>query len=103
MNRIFIITGTRKGLGKQLAEYYLANDHIVVGCSRGPSSIIHSNYSHYVLDVTDEELIINMVRSVAELHGTIDVLINNAGIAAMNHMLTTPYENAAARLVSNPR
>jgi 3-oxoacyl-[acyl-carrier protein] reductase len=38
--------------------------------------------------------VVNMVRSVKKSFGSIDILLNNAGIAAMNHILTTPYKNA---------
>jgi 3-oxoacyl-[acyl-carrier protein] reductase len=94
MSKIFIITGTRKGIGKQLAEHYLNEGHVVIGCSRRKSSIEHTNYSHYKLDVSDEKLVIDMVRSVKKQYGQIDILLNNAGIAAMNHSLTTPYKSA---------
>jgi 3-oxoacyl-[acyl-carrier protein] reductase len=94
MGKIYIITGTRKGLGKQLAENYLSHGHIVAGCSRRKASIEHPNYRHFLLDVVDEKKVMSMVRAVKKEHGLIDVLLNNAGIAAMNHMLTTPYHNA---------
>ena len=89
----YIITGTRKGLGKQLADYYLAQGHKVAGCSRGVSTIQHANYMHFELDVADEKAVIFMVRSVRKAFGIIDFLLNNAGIAAMNHILTTSYKN----------
>ncbi|PHX05751.1 SDR family NAD(P)-dependent oxidoreductase [Vibrio splendidus] len=90
----YIITGTRKGLGKELAEYYLNQGHKVAGCSRGKSSISHENYLHFELDVADEKAVIKMIRRVKKDFGSIDVLLNNAGIAAMNHLLTSPYNNA---------
>jgi 3-oxoacyl-[acyl-carrier protein] reductase len=90
----YIITGTRKGLGKELAEFYLAKGHNVAGCSRGKASINHDNYLHFELDVADERAVIKMVRQVKKQFGGVDVLLNNAGIAAMNHLLTTPYGNA---------
>ena len=92
MSKIIIITGTRKGIGKDLAEYYLSKDFIVCGCSRGESSITHSNYKHFCLDVSDELAVVSMVRSVKKEFGSIDILLNNAGIASMNHILTTPYK-----------
>lgn len=92
MSRIIIITGTRKGIGKELALYYLDNNHIVIGCSRGDSSIDNSNYRHFSLDVSDEKAVVSMIRSVKKEFGKIDVLLNNAGIASMNHFLTTSYE-----------
>lgn len=93
-SQTYIITGTRKGLGKQLAEHYLNLGHSIAGCSRGKSTIKHANYLHFELDVADEKAVISMVRKVKKTFGQINVLLNNAGIAAMNHILTTPYTNA---------
>ena len=87
---VTIITGTRKGIGKYLVEYYHDLGHIIIGCSRGESSIQLPNYEHYRLDVADEKLVTKMVRDVKLKHGKIDNLINNAGIASMNHFLLTP-------------
>ena len=91
-NKVFIITGTRKGLGKQLSEYYIENGHYVAGCSRSEGSIIHPNYEHFCLDVSDEKAVISMVKAVTKKYGRIDILINNAGIASMNHFLLTPLQ-----------
>jgi 3-oxoacyl-[acyl-carrier protein] reductase len=98
---VFVITGTRKGVGFQLALYYLGQGHIVCGCSRGKSEISHSNYRHFELDVADESLVVNMVRQVKKEFKTIDVLINNAGTASMNHFLTTPYSTAQKVMDTN--
>jgi 3-oxoacyl-[acyl-carrier protein] reductase len=87
---VIAITGTRKGIGRQLAEYYLDGKHIVAGCSREPTDLRHADYTHYCLDVTDEASVKAMVSETRRTHGRIDALINNAGIAAMNHVLLTP-------------
>ncbi|EGK8203499.1 SDR family oxidoreductase [Campylobacter coli] len=92
MKKIILITGTRKGIGKELSEYYLAKNHIVCGCSRGEASIDHENYRHFELDVCDEKAVVCMVRNIKKEFGKIDILINNAGIASMNHILTTPFK-----------
>ena len=101
LSQTYIITGTRKGLGKQLAEHYLNLGHNIAGCSRGNSTIKHANYLHFELDVADEKSVISMVRQVKKTFGQINVLLNNAGIAAMNHILTTPYSNAQAVFNTN--
>lgn len=85
-----VITGTRKGIGYSLAEHYLAQGWGVIGCSRGGASIQHPNYKHYSLDVSDESAVIDMARAVKRAHGSVDALLNNAGIASMNHSLLTP-------------
>ncbi len=101
MSRVFIITGTRKGIGKELSEYYLNKGDIVVGCSRGESSIQHKNYRHFCLDVSDEKAVINMVRKTKKEFGKIDVLLNNAGIASMNHIMITPYKTVQNIISTN--
>lgn len=94
MGKVFVITGTRKGIGRGLAEHYLSGGHTVIGCSRGAGTISHPAYDHQILDVTDEKGVVGLVRKVRSSHGRIDVLLNNAGVASMNHVLTTPYLTA---------
>lgn len=94
MDRIVIITGTRKGIGRYLAEQYLQEGDIVYGCSRRICDIDHPNYHHTRLDVSDEADVVSFVRNVYKNHKHIDVLINNAGCASMNHFLLTPYDTA---------
>ncbi len=101
MGRIIIITGSRKGIGKELAEYYLSQGDRVIGCSRGEAAIEHSNYTHFTLDVSDEKSVISMVRSVKKSFGRIDILLNNAGIASMNHFLTTSLSSVQSIFNTN--
>jgi 3-oxoacyl-[acyl-carrier protein] reductase len=100
MKRI-VITGTRKGIGKSLAEHYLAEGWHVAGCSRGDSSIEHTNYRHFSLDVSDESGVVAMARSLKKELGGVDALLNNAGIASMNHALLTPAETVNRVLSTN--
>jgi len=96
-----VITGTRKGIGRSLAEHYLAEGWGVIGCSRGESSIEHAQYRHYALDVSDESAVIKMARAVKRQAGAVDALLNNAGIASMNHCLLTPGSTVNAILQTN--
>ncbi|MGB0413942.1 MAG: SDR family NAD(P)-dependent oxidoreductase, partial [Coraliomargarita sp.] len=99
--KTLVITGTRKGIGLSLAQHYLEQGWRVVGCSRGDGSIEHTNYSHYSLDVSDEQAVISMARDIKKAHGHIDALVNNAGIASMNHALLTPGETVNRILQTN--
>ena len=99
--KTIIITGTRKGIGKELAEHYLYLGWRVIGCSRGEGSIEHANYQHYALDVSNEEAVINMARTIKKEHGSVDALLNNAGIASMNHALLTPVSTVNRILQTN--
>lgn len=89
MNRVILITGSSKGIGKELCSYYLSLGDTVIGCSRGESTIEHENYRHHSLEVNDEKAVVKMVRQSKKEFKRIDILLNNAGIASMNHFLTT--------------
>ena len=90
MNNVMIVTGTRKGIGMHIAKHYLKEKCLVAGCSRKEAAIEHEHYHHYKLDVSNEKAVVAMVKDVRSFAGRIDVLINNAGIGSMNHLLLTP-------------
>ena len=89
-NKVMVITGTRKGIGRALVEHYTGTGHHVVGCSRSPFEGDLPNYRHCCLDVGDESAVKEMFSLIRKREGRLDVLINNAGIASMNHSLLTP-------------
>lgn len=94
MCRVFIISGSSRGIGKALSEHYLGCGDIVVGCARSTSDIAHKNYRHFILDINDEKAVVAMVRAAKKEFGKIDICLNNVGMASMNHILTTSYESA---------
>ena len=94
MCRVVIISGSSRGIGKALSEHYLKCGDIVVGCARSTSDIAHENYRHFILDINDEKAVVAMVRAAKKEFGKIDICLNNAGMASMNHILTTSYESA---------
>ena len=87
---VTMVTGARKGLGRFLSEYYLERGHVVIGCSRGDSDLRHDRYTHFEADVADEAAVKPIFKHVRKAHGGLDHLINNAGIASMNHAMLTP-------------
>lgn len=89
MNTI-LITGTSQGLGKQLAEHYLTLGWRVAGCSRGAAALAHSEYRHFSLDIAEEKAVCGMFGAIRREWKRLDALVNNAGIAGMNHALLTP-------------
>lgn len=99
--QVMVITGTRTGIGRFLAEYYLQKGYDVVGCSRAPSDLRSQEYQHYCLDVTNEPAVKQMFYEISQKYGRLDVLINNAGIASMNHSLLTPLSTAQKLVNTN--
>lgn len=51
--------------------------------------------------MSDEKAVVAMVRQVARAGGRIDVLLNNAGIASMNHTLLSTGQTARAIFSTN--
>ncbi len=90
--QIMLITGTSKGIGRYLVEYYVERGLGVIGCSRSPVDYEYDNYIHYCLDVADEEKVKQMFSQIRKTYKRLDVVINNAGIASMNHILLTPLK-----------
>ena len=101
MSKVVVITGTSKGIGKAMALYYLNKNFVVAGCSRSSSSIDYENYRHFELDITDEKAVVSMIRAIKKEFKKIDILINNAGIASMNHILTTSNESISKLFNTN--
>lgn len=101
MDNVVIITGTRKGIGRYLAEYYLEKGYKVAGCSRKRATIEHENYKHYCLDVSDEKKVVPLVKDVVRNWNKVDILINNAGVAFMNHVILIPNESAKEIIHTN--
>lgn len=101
MNKIIVITGTSKGIGEALALHYLSKNCIVIGCSRSKASINHKNYRHFSLEVNDEKAVVSMIRDIKKEFSHIDILINNAAIASMNHILTTSLETISKLFNTN--
>jgi 3-oxoacyl-[acyl-carrier protein] reductase len=92
-NKTVLITGTSRGIGRHLAEHYLSRGLNVIGCSRSRSTLDHPRFQSHALDIADEKAVLDMLTRIRRDHDQVDVLINNAGTASMNHLFTTPMES----------
>jgi 3-oxoacyl-[acyl-carrier protein] reductase len=100
-NKVILITGTRKGIGKYLVEYYARKGLEVIGCSRNQVDYQFKNYHHFCLDVCDEVKVRDLFAEIRKRYKGLDVLINNAGSASMNHILLTPLKTVQDILNTN--
>ena len=88
-----VITGVTKGLGRALAEYYIADGHIVIGCGRNVEEIdmMSNNFSKnndfQIVDVSKHENVSYWARDIVDRFGTPNFILNNAGIINKNKEL----------------
>lgn len=84
--KTWLITGCSTGFGRELSKYVLEQGHQVIVTARNPNQIedIVSTYPKtaraFQLDVTVPEQIQAATEFAISEFGTIDVLVNNAGI-----------------------
>ena len=67
-----LITGSSRGMGREIAIKFLSEGHSVFGIDISESSINDTNYRHYIRDISKDEL--------PDIPNDIHVLINNAGM-----------------------
>ncbi len=99
--RIVLVSGTSRGIGRGLAEHFLATGAVVHGCSRAGDVVLGDNYVHHVLDVCDEDAVRRMFADIMQRHGRLDVLVNNAGIGLAALALMTSLASAETVLRTN--
>lgn len=100
--KVILITGASRGIGNGLFHYYLQRDYCVVGWSRQRATTPNIGVVlSQSVDVTDAYAIKSALAGVVKKFGRIDVLINNAGVASMNHSFLMPTGTAQNILNTN--
>src|SRR5580693_5016124 len=87
MSKVFLLTGSARGLGRQITEAALVAGHRVVATARRPEALadLAERYGRQVLpvalDVTDPDAATAAVAAGVDAFGRLDVVVNNAGYA----------------------
>lgn len=82
--RVWFITGTSQGFGKELVKAALSQGDSVIATSRTPEKILvelgeNERLLAVALDLSDSVQIASIVKQAVNTFGRIDVLVNNAG------------------------
>ncbi|MEU6853157.1 SDR family NAD(P)-dependent oxidoreductase [Actinacidiphila alni] len=107
MSKVFLVTGSARGLGRDITEAALAAGHRVVAAARRPEQLgdlvaAHGDRIHPVaLDVTDRAAAEAAVRAAVDTYGRLDVVVNNAGYANLASVEDITDEDFRAQIDTN--
>jgi NAD(P)-dependent dehydrogenase (short-subunit alcohol dehydrogenase family) len=97
MSKVWLVTGSASGLGRNIAEAVLASRDRLVATARDPRRLedLVKKYGDQIrtapLDVTDEREAYAAVQAAVDAFGRLDVVVNNAGYADI-----APFEQLSA-------
>ena len=85
-NKVILLTGVTRGLGRVLTDELIRLGHTVLGCGRSQKEIRRMNEQHgpphdfYAVDVASDDAVKSWASLCLTSHGPPDLLLNNAAI-----------------------
>lgn len=107
MSKVWFVTGSSRGLGRNIVEVALEAGEMVVATARKPEQLqdLVERYGDQVrtiaLDVTNPESATNAVKAAVEAFGRIDVLVNNAGYGDIASVEDVTIDDFKAQIDTN--
>jgi NAD(P)-dependent dehydrogenase (short-subunit alcohol dehydrogenase family) len=107
MAKTWLITGSSRGLGRELVRAAADGGDNVVATARRPGSLadLVTRYGGQIrpvaLDVTDPEAARGAVQAAVAEFGSLDVVVNNAGYATSASIEDLPEQEFRAQLETN--
>ena len=107
MSKVWFITGTSRGFGREWAEAALERGDSVAATARSTDSLtaLADTYGGRVLplslDVTDRSAVFAAVRQAQEHFGRLDVVINNAGYGQFGMVEELSESEARGQIETN--
>jgi NAD(P)-dependent dehydrogenase (short-subunit alcohol dehydrogenase family) len=107
MSKVWLVTGSSRGLGRAFAEAALEAGENVAVTARNVATLadLKQRFGNQVLplelDVTNEPQALGAVKSTIETFGKLDVLVNNAGYGNVAPIEDTSIEEFRAQIETN--
>jgi hypothetical protein len=87
VQKVWLITGFSRGLGRSLAKAVLAKGDLVIGTTRRgeqPDGLAGDNLSVLPLEMTDHDQVARTAAAAFSRHGRLAVIVNNAGYTTIS-------------------
>ena len=112
MNKLIVVTGGTKGIGKAIIEKFSRHDFDIVTCSRNRQELDLLKTTLYKLnpainvfvrqaDLSDKNQTKDFCEFVRALQRPIDVLVNNAGFFLPGQIVTEPEDTLEQMINAN--
>ncbi len=101
VGKITLVTGSRRGVGRLIAEHILSNGGQVLGFARGESTIVHPNYYHFQVDIGDPTSVQQGFAALKKLTENVHIVINNAAVLTSQYAMIMPPSQAQAMINTN--
>lgn len=98
---VAVVTGGAKGIGKGIVQVFLKYGAMVVILDHSlelKDTVIELNKSYpdkingYTVDITDQKVLDVCFSEIKNTYGTIDIIVNNAGVCKLDSFLTMSNE-----------
>ncbi|WP_281662658.1 SDR family NAD(P)-dependent oxidoreductase [Paraburkholderia fungorum] len=107
MSKVWLVTGSARGLGREIVEAALRAGERVVATARDPRQLAEllTRYGEQVravaLDVTDPAAARHAVQAAVDAFGRLDVVVNNAGFGHLSPFEQTTEDDFRAQIDTN--
>ena len=96
-NKVGLITGAAQGLGKEMAKIMISQGATIVITDVNEKSLVETaeelSCKHMVMDVTKEDQWKNVISNIEKDIGSLNILVNNAGIGGGGDVESTDLES----------
>jgi NAD(P)-dependent dehydrogenase (short-subunit alcohol dehydrogenase family) len=96
-NKVGLITGAAQGLGKEMAKIMISQGATIVITDINEKSLVETaeelSCKHMVMDVTKEDQWKNVISNIEKDIGSLNILVNNAGIGGGGDVESTDLES----------
>jgi NAD(P)-dependent dehydrogenase (short-subunit alcohol dehydrogenase family) len=105
--KVWLITGSSRGLGRSLTEVVLKKGDYVIATARNPQSLndLVQQYGEQIhplaLDVSDEQAVSAAVEQAHQVFGRLDVVVNNAGYGDLASVEDVRLDDFRAQIDTN--